>query len=42
MKQEAHRPQLAHLSEASTADMQTACNIFPILSNIKTYDKAMA
>ena len=41
-KQEAHRPQLAHLSETATADMQMACNIFPILSNIETYDKAMA
>ena len=30
-KQEAHRPQLAHLSETATADMQMACNIFPIL-----------
>ena len=41
MKQEAHGPQLAHLSETATADMQMACNIFPILSNIETYDKAM-
>ena len=41
-KQEAHRPQLAHLSETATADMQRACNIFPIMSNIETYDKAMA
>ena len=31
MKQEAHGPQLAHLSETATADMQMACNIFPIL-----------
>ena len=31
-KQEAHRPQLAHLSETATADMQMLCNIFPILS----------
>ena len=30
-KQEAHGPQLAHLSETATADMQMACNIFPIL-----------
>ena len=30
-KQEAHRPQLAHLSETATADMQMTCNIFPIL-----------
>ena len=41
-KQEAHGPQLAHLSETATADMQLACNIFPVLSNIETYDKAMA
>ena len=32
----------AHMSETATADMQMACNIFPILSNIETYDKAMA
>ena len=31
IKQEAHGPQLAHLSETPTADMQMACNIFPIL-----------
>ena len=31
IKQEAHGPQLAHLSETATADMQMACNIFPIL-----------
>ena len=30
-RQEAHGPQLAHLSETATADMQMACNIFPIL-----------
>ena len=30
-QQEAHGPQLAHLSETATADMQMACNIFPIL-----------
>ena len=30
-EQEAHGPQLAHLSETATADMQMACNIFPIL-----------
>ena len=30
LKQEAHRPQLAHLSETATADMQRACNSFPI------------
>ena len=29
-KQEAHGPQLAHLIETATADMQMACNIFPI------------
>ena len=31
-KQEANGPQLAHLSEIATADMQMLCNIFPILS----------
>ena len=31
-KQETHMPQLAHLSEIATADMQMLCNIFPILS----------
>ena len=41
LQQEAHRPQLAHLSETATADMQMACNLFPILSHIETYDKAM-
>ena len=41
-KQEAHEPQLAHLSETAIADNQMACNIFPILSNIETHDKAMA
>ena len=41
-KQEAHGLQLAHLSETATADMQMACNIFPVESNIETYDKAMA
>ena len=30
-EQEAQGPQLAHLSETATADMQMACNIFPIL-----------
>ena len=30
-EQEAHGPQLAHLSETATADMQMACNIFQIL-----------
>ena len=42
IEQEAHGPQLAHLSETATADMQMACNIFPVLSNIETYHKAMA
>ena len=41
-KQEAHGQQLAHLSETATANMRMACNIFPILSNIETYDKTMA
>ena len=31
-EQEAHGPQLAHLSDIATADMQMLCNIFPILS----------
>ena len=35
MEQEAHGPQLAHLSETATADMQMACNIFPILSKLE-------
>ena len=30
-KQEAHGPQLAHLSETAPADIQMACNIFLIL-----------
>ena len=30
-KQEAHGPQLAHLSEIATADMHLLCNIFSIL-----------
>ena len=33
IKQEAHGPQLAHLSDITTADMQMLCNIFPILSS---------
>ena len=41
-KQAAQGPQPAHLSETATADMKMACNIFPVLSNIETYDKAMA
>ena len=32
-KQEAHGPRVAHLSDIATADMQTLCNIFPILSS---------
>ena len=32
-KQEAHGPQVAHLSDIATADMQMLCNIFPILSS---------
>ena len=40
--QEAHGLQLAHLSGTTTADMQMACKIYPIPSNIETYDKAMA
>ena len=31
LKQEAHGPQLTHLSETAIADMQMACNIFPTL-----------
>ena len=31
-KQEAHGPQVAHLSDITAADMQMLCNIFPILS----------
>ena len=33
IRQEAHRPQLAHLSDIATADMQMLCNIFLILSS---------
>ena len=33
MKQEAHGPRVAHLSDIATADMQMLCNIFPILSS---------
>ena len=32
-RQEAHGPQVAHLSDIATADMQMLCNIFPILSS---------
>ena len=32
-KQEPQGPQLAHLSDIATADMQMLCNIFPILSS---------
>ena len=31
LEQEAHGPQVAHLSDIATADMQMLCNIFPIL-----------
>ena len=33
LKQEAHGPRVAHLSNIATADMQMLCNIFPILSS---------
>ena len=33
LKQEAHGPRVAHLSDIATADMQMLCNIFPILSS---------
>ena len=33
MKQEAHGPRFAHLSDKATADMQMLSNIFPILSS---------
>ena len=33
VKQEAHGPRVAHLSDKATADMQMLCNIFPILSS---------
>ena len=33
IKQEAHGPQVAHLSDTATADMQMLSNIFPILSS---------
>ena len=33
IKQEAHGPRVAHLSDIATADMQMLCNIFPILSS---------
>ena len=33
MKQEAHGPRVAHLSDIATANMQMICNIFPILSS---------
>ena len=32
-KQEAHGPQVAHLSSIASADMQMLCNIFLILSS---------
>ena len=37
IKKKSHGPQLAHLSETTTADIQMACNIFFQFS----YDKAM-
>ena len=33
IKQEAHGPRVAHLSDIATADMQMLCNIFPVLSS---------
>ena len=33
IKQEAHGPRVAHLSDIATADMQMLCNSFPILSS---------
>ena len=33
LKQEAHGPRFAHLSDIATADMQMLCNIYPILSS---------
>ena len=33
LKQEAHGPRVARLSDIATADMQMLCNIFPILSS---------
>ena len=33
IKQEAHGPRVAHLSDIAAADMQMLCNIFPILSS---------
>ena len=33
LKQEAHGPRFAHLSDIATADKQMLCNIFPILSS---------
>ena len=32
IKQEAHGPRVAHLSDIATADMQMLCNIFPIFA----------
>ena len=32
IRQEAHGPRVAHLSDIATADMQMLCIIFPILS----------
>ena len=33
LRQEAHGPRVAHLSDIATADTQMLCNIFPILSS---------
>ena len=33
LKQEAHMPRVAHLSDIATADTQMLCNIFLILSS---------
>ena len=33
IRQEAHGPRFAHLSDIATADMQMLCNIYPILSS---------
>ena len=32
IEQEAHGPQVAHLSDIATADMQMLCNIFPVIA----------
>ena len=33
LKQEAHGPRVAHLSDIAIADMQMLCNIYPVLSS---------